>query len=148
MSLAATLQKPFVRAHHWLYIHTDGRVGHRLVGAPTLLLRTVGRKSFQERTNALVYASDSAGYYVVPSNGGADRPPGWLFNLQAAPEVHIQIGRKRMPAVATAISQDDPEHQRLWTLVNRVNRNQYEKYQKMTQRPIPLVRLTPTDRPR
>lgn len=108
MDLMTRVQKPFVRAHHWLYVHTDGRVGHRLVGAPTLLLRTVGRRSFQQRTNALVYASDSEGYVVVASNGGGDRPPGWFFNLRAAPEVHVQIGRKHMPATATVIPQTTP----------------------------------------
>ncbi len=143
MGLAATLQKPFMRGHHWLYIHTDGRVGHRLLGVPTLLLRTVGRRSFRERTSALAYASDSGGYYVVPSNGGADQPPAWLFNVEAAPEVHIQIGRKRMPAVATVVAQDDPEHAGLWALANRVNHNRFEAYQRKTERPIPVVRLAP-----
>jgi deazaflavin-dependent oxidoreductase (nitroreductase family) len=47
------------------------------------------------RTNGLVYAPDGADYLVVPSNGGADQPPAWLFNLKARPEVEIQIGRER-----------------------------------------------------
>ena len=33
-----------LQAHQWLYEHSGGLVGHRLLfGNPTLLLRTVGR---------------------------------------------------------------------------------------------------------
>jgi hypothetical protein len=38
--------------------------------------------------------------------------------------------------------------ERLWKLVNDKNHGQFEKYQAQTQRPIPIVRLTPTERPR
>src|SRR5687768_9149853 len=129
MGLAAVVQKPFIAVHHWLYIRTDGRVGHRLLGVPTLLLRTVGRRSLQERTSALAYATDGDGYYVVPSNGGADRPPAWLLNLQADPEVQVQIGRRRMRATATVVPRGAPDHAALWALVNTINRAHYDKYQ-------------------
>jgi deazaflavin-dependent oxidoreductase (nitroreductase family) len=65
-------------------------VGQRLIGVPCLLLRTTGRKSGTVRTSALVYARDGEDYLLVASNGGADRPPGWLFNIQAEPKVEIQ----------------------------------------------------------
>jgi deazaflavin-dependent oxidoreductase (nitroreductase family) len=84
-----------LRVHEKLYKATDGRIGHRLLGVPTLLLRTTGRRSGVTRTNGLVYAADGADYLVVPSNGGADRPPAWLLNLEAKPEVEIQVGRER-----------------------------------------------------
>jgi F420H(2)-dependent quinone reductase len=147
VGLAAVVQKPFIAVHHWLYIRTDGRVGHRLLGVPTLLLRTVGRRSARERTSALAYASDRDGYYVVPSNGGADRPPAWLLNLQALPEVQVQIGRRRMRATATVVERGAPEHADLWALVNTINRANYERYQRRTERPIPVVRLSPVDPP-
>jgi deazaflavin-dependent oxidoreductase (nitroreductase family) len=147
MGLAAVVQKPFISVHHWLYLRTDGRVGHRLLGVPTLLLRTVGRRSSLERTSALAYASDDGAFYVVPSNGGADRPPAWLLNLQAAPEVEVQIGRRRMRATATVVPRGAPEHADLWTLVNGINRASYERYQRRTDRPIPVVRLAPLDHP-
>ena len=60
-----------LRLHERLYEATDGRVGHRMVGVPTLLLRTTGARSGVTRTNALVYARDGADYLVVASNGGA-----------------------------------------------------------------------------
>jgi F420H(2)-dependent quinone reductase len=39
-----------------------------------------------------VYARDGAAYLIVASKGGADQPPAWLLNLEAKPQVEIQIG--------------------------------------------------------
>jgi len=47
-----------LQLHERLYKRTDGRIGHRMIGVPTLLLSTVGRRSGVIRTNALVYARD------------------------------------------------------------------------------------------
>src|SRR5438067_217582 len=84
-----------LRVHEAISKGTDGRLGHNMIGVPTLLLRTTGRRSGAARTNSLVYARDGADYVVVASVGGADHNPGWLFNLRANPDVEIQIGRER-----------------------------------------------------
>ena len=143
MSIADTIFATTLRVHAFVYEHTDGLIGHRVLGVPALLLRTTGRRSGQTRTNALVYAQDGERLLVVPSNGGADRPPGWLHNLKAEPNVEIQLGRKRRPAAATVVEQDDPDFPRLWKIVNDNNGARYEAYQRQTQRPIPVVSLTP-----
>ena len=39
--------------HQWLYEKTDGRIGRSLGGRPMLLLRTVGRKTGEPRTERL-----------------------------------------------------------------------------------------------
>jgi deazaflavin-dependent oxidoreductase (nitroreductase family) len=129
--------------HERLYKATDGRVGHRLLGVPTLLLRTTGRRSGVTRTNSLVYARDGADYLVVASNGGADRPPAWLFNLEARPEVEIQIGRRREDGRCRVVGPSDPDHGRLWKIVNEKNGDRYAAYQESTSRPIPVVVITP-----
>lgn len=133
-----------LRLHEQLYKRTDGRVGHRLIGVPCLLLRTTGRRSGATRTNALVYARDGDDYLVVASNGGADRPPAWLHNLRADPNVEIQVGRERRRATAAVAERSDPAHERLWKIVNENNRDRYSAYQDATARPIPVVVLTPT----
>jgi deazaflavin-dependent oxidoreductase (nitroreductase family) len=129
--------------HQWLYSRSGGRVGHRLIGVPCLLLRTTGRKSGTVRTSALVYARDGEDYLLVASNGGADRPPGWLFNIQAEPKVEIQVGTVTKPASATVVSAGDPAYPRLWKAVNDNNRGRYDGYQAKTSRPIPVVVVTP-----
>ena len=84
-----------LRIHAQVYERTDGLVGHRMLGVPTLLLRTTGRRTGVTRTNALVYASDGGRYLVVPSNGGADRPrPGCTTCA------HLPTSRSRSAASA------------------------------------------------
>ncbi len=132
-----------LRIHDQLYKATDGRIGHRLIGVPTLLLRTTGRRSGEVRTSSLVYARDGADFLVVASKGGADQPPAWLLNVEAKPEVEIQIGRKRQPARCRAVDPSDPDHTRLWKIVNENNGDRYTAYQKLTSRPIPVVVIAP-----
>ncbi len=140
----ADLFSTALRAHQWIYEKSDGYVGHRLLfGNPTLLLRTVGRKTGQPRTSALTYARDGDDYLVTASNGGSPRPPGWLANAKAAPECEIQVGHRRIPVTARPTYPDDTEYARRWSLVDKVNKGRYTQYQKMTDRPISVVVLSP-----
>jgi len=132
-----------LRVHEAIYKTSGGRIGHKMIGVPTLLLRSVGRRSGATRTNGLVYARDGDDYLVVASNGGADKAPGWLHNVRAKPEVEIQIGRSCQPATARVLEPSDPDYARVWRIVNENNRDRYDAYQKMTSRPIPVVALTP-----
>ena len=114
-----------------------------MIGVPTLLLTTTGRRSGQSRVNALVYARDGGDYLLVASNGGSDRPPAWLYNVQAKPEVEVQVGRKRAPGTARVLEPSDPDYDRVWKLVNENNKDRYTAYQRQTSRPIPVVAITP-----
>jgi deazaflavin-dependent oxidoreductase (nitroreductase family) len=114
-----------------------------VLGVPCLLLRTEGRRSGVIRTNGLVYARDGGDYAVVASNGGDDKHPAWLHNLKANPEVEIQIGRDRQKARARIVEPSDPDYDRLWKIVNDNNGDRYTSYQERTDRPIPVVVLTP-----
>src|SRR6202011_1211311 len=140
-SLAEQALFTFLRVHDKIYQATNGRIGHRLPGAPpSLLLHTVGAKSGQSRTTTLSYARDGDDYLVVASKGGDPKAPGWYHNLKANPNVEINVGPKRFGVTAKPVTPDDPEYPRLWQLVNnmRGNRNRYIGYQKRTTRPIPV----------
>jgi F420H(2)-dependent quinone reductase len=115
-----------------------------MIGVPTLLLRTTGRRSGVTRTNALVYARDGADYLVVASNGGGERDPAWLFNLRAKAEVEIQIGRERQKASARILGPPDPDYERLWKIVDEENHERCSAYQEQASRPIPIVVITPS----
>lgn len=143
ISRTMNLTSHVLRLHERLYVASDGRVGHRMIGVPTLLLRTTGRRSHAQRTNALVYAPDGDDYLVVASNGGADRHPAWLYNLRSEPEVAIQIGRERRAGSARIVERGSPEYERMWKLVNENNHDRYAGYQDMTSRAIPVVAITP-----
>jgi deazaflavin-dependent oxidoreductase (nitroreductase family) len=134
----------FAQAHDTVYQRTGGRIGHRIPGAPnSLLLHTVGAKTGLPRTNSLSYARDGESYLVVASNGGDRRAPGWLHNLRAKPSVEINVGPRRFAASAVTIGSDDPDYARVWRIVNANNANRYDGYQAGTDRPIPVIRLTP-----
>ena len=114
-----------------------------MIGVPTLLLRSTGRRSGATRTNALVYARDGDDYLLVPSNGGADRAPAWLHNVRANPDVEVQVCRERQKGTARIVEPSDPDYARLWKIVNENNHDRYSGYEKMTPRPIPVVAVTP-----
>jgi deazaflavin-dependent oxidoreductase (nitroreductase family) len=132
-----------LKVHQAVYERSGGRVGHWFFGTHNLLLRTVGARTGQQRTSALVYVRDGRDYVVVASMGGAPRSPGWYHNLRADPEVEIQVGTKRLPVTARAVLPGDPDRERLWALADKNNAGRYAAYQRATSRPIPVVVLTP-----
>jgi len=129
--------------HQFTYVHSGGRTGQKWLGVTTLLLRSTGRRSGLERTNALIHAKDGGDYVLVASNGGANIAPSWYFNVRANPLVSVQVGRTRYEGRATIIARGDGEYDRLWRLINDDNSDRYVRYQHKTERPIPLVVVTP-----
>lgn len=130
--------------HQWLYEKSGGLFGHRLGPVKMLLLRTRGRKSGATRTAALLYERDGDDYVVVGSKGGSDQPPAWLLNLEAHPEVEVQIGTRRFRARASVAGKRARD--RLWPVMVR-RWPQYARYQERTSREIPLILLRPARRP-
>lgn len=143
MTSPGSAPRPILSAHRWLYERSDGRVGHGLIGAPTLLLKTTGRRSGKRRTSALVYARDGKKIVLAASNEGSNRHAAWLHNVRAHPDVEVQVGRRRLRGHAAVIDAADADYARLWTLMNSTNHGRYDHYQSQTSRPIPLVVITP-----
>lgn len=124
-----------------VYRLSGGRVGGRwLRGAPVLLLTTVGRKSGQPRTAPLLYLKQGSDYVVVASKGGMSHHPLWYRNLEANPDVEIQIGRQKIEARARRASGD--EKRALWPKLVAMYPD-YDLYQARTERDIPVVILSP-----
>ncbi len=143
---------PYLRLHRYVYERSDGRVGKHSNRVPALLLTTTGRRTGQLRSQGLTYCRDRGDLVVVASNGGSDRPPAWLLNLQAEPRVAVRVGRTVFPATARVATPE--ERAQLWPKVNRTNRGmarlfrpgvtgRYDVYQRHTTREIPVVILTP-----
>ena len=133
-----------LRVHDAVYQKTNGWIGHRTLGIPSLLLHTVGAKTGQARTASLTYARDGGNYLIVASKGGDPKAPGWYHNLKANPNVEINVGPKRFGVTAKPVLPNDPDYARLWQIVNKNNGDRYTAYQKKTSRPIPVVVLTPS----
>ncbi len=131
-----------LRVHDLLYQKTNGRIGHRIPGAPpSLLLHTIGAKTGRPRTNALTYARDGDSYLIVASNGGASRYPGWYHNLRKSSEAEINVGPDRFAVTTREVTPDDEDFLRLWQIVNKNNASRYTSYQQRTSRQIPVFVL-------
>lgn len=130
-----------MRGHATAYRLTRGLVGHRVPGAPpSLLLDHVGAKSGAKRTSVLTYLADGDDLVIVASKGGHPRHPAWFHNLQAHPDVTIQVGPTRRPVHARVAT--PAERKRLWPKVVDIWGG-YADYQRRTEREIPLVILEP-----
>ncbi|MGO9342316.1 MAG: nitroreductase/quinone reductase family protein [Acidimicrobiales bacterium] len=140
--IAQRYERWFTRVHPRIYLATRGWIGHRLGWYPSLILETTGRRSGIKRSSVLPYLRGGGGYLVVASNFGGDKPPHWLFNLQADPDVTVQIRRKRFGARAEAVFPGDGDYEHLWRTVTKDGRRgPYERYSRHTARPIPVVRI-------
>ncbi|WP_051829905.1 MULTISPECIES: nitroreductase/quinone reductase family protein [Streptomyces] len=115
----------------------EGVVGGDLAGMQLLLLTVVGARSGEPRTTPLVYLPDGERLVVFASNGGSDTDPVWYRNLVAHPEVTVEVGAERYPAVAAAV--DPAEHDALWARVVAAY-PQFAGY-RTTARTVPLVAL-------
>ncbi len=127
--------------HARIYRATNGRIGGRVPGLPSLLLlEHVGRKSGRRRTTPLVYMPDGEEMVIVASKGGYPRHPGWLHNLRAHPDAVVQIGSRRI--AVRAREADAEERRRLWPRAIEHNPH-WGRYRERTKREIPLVILEP-----
>jgi F420H(2)-dependent quinone reductase len=127
--------------HAKIYRATNGLIGHRVPGAPEmLLLDHVGAKSGKRRYTPLVFARDGQNIVLIASKGGYPKNPSWFYNLEANPDTTVQIGSKRMQVRARVATPE--EYDRLWKLAVEVYGG-YEDYRRRAERQIPLVVLEP-----
>jgi len=126
----------------FLYNVSGGRIGGKMGQVPVLLLTTVGRKSGKQRTLPLVYIMDGPAFVITASAGGADKNPGWFFNIRSNPQATIQVKDKHIKVTAEVA---EPEKKsELWSRLVEVAPN-FAGYQKRTSREIPMVILHPVE---
>jgi deazaflavin-dependent oxidoreductase (nitroreductase family) len=139
----------WIADHVARYQATNGDEGYmfdlRPVGGdrevPTLLLTTKGRKTGQPRTLPLIFEQVGENYIVVASKGGSAQHPAWYLNLQADPEVLVQIKARKFAARARTAQGE--QRAQLWAdMVHHLPL--YAAYQDKTARQIPIVILEPS----
>lgn len=122
------LRKLITDGNVWLLRISKGKIGNSFLGVPVLLMTTVGRKSGIERTQPLYYLEDGGRVILVASNAGTESDPAWLLNMQAKPNVLVNINglENRMSGhVATA-----EEKSELWPKLTAM----FPKWQMMEDR--------------
>ena len=125
------------------YRATGGRIGGKWRvgsafpwGIPVCLVTTIGRKTGQPRTAPLLFLEDGDKVVLVASQGGLPKNPLWFRNIQANPEVTVQIKsrvRKMRARVAT-----DSERAEYWPRLVAMYPD-FDNYQSWTDRVIPVV---------
>ncbi len=136
----------WIQDHLRRYLSTNGEDGYlwdaSLGGGkgmvPTLLLTTTGRKSGKQLTLPLIFGRSGADYVVVASKGGAPQHPAWYLNLEANPDVQVQVKADKFKA--RAVTASSAERAKLWPQMVSIY-GPYADYQKKTDREIPVVIL-------
>ncbi len=98
-----------------VYAVSGGRRGLRTATADRwgmMRLRTVGRRSGEERAAILGYYEDGPDLVTMAMNGWADAEPAWWLNLQAHPDVVVDLPGGSRAVHAHAANTD--ERPRLW----------------------------------
>jgi deazaflavin-dependent oxidoreductase (nitroreductase family) len=101
--------------HRALYSLTRGRVGLRPATSGQwgmLRLRTIGRKTGEERIAIVGFIEDGPILVTPAMNGWADPEPAWWLNLQANPEASVELPGGSRKVTARAAVGD--ERARLW----------------------------------
>jgi deazaflavin-dependent oxidoreductase (nitroreductase family) len=105
----------FWAIHRAIYSVSGGRRGLRRPADDDwgmLRLRTVGRRSGEERVAILGYFEDGADLVTMAMNGWGDPEPAWWLNLQAHPDVIVDLpGGSRAVHGRAASAEERP---RLW----------------------------------
>ena len=119
-----------------------GHLGGAFTDIPLLLLHTRGAKSGAPRIHPLAYVLDGDRVVVTAPNGGRDQHPAWYYNVQADPNVMVELGDTRFHA--RAVIAEEPERTRLYAKM--VERHaSFAAFERATSRAIPVVILERSD---
>jgi F420H(2)-dependent quinone reductase len=98
-----------------IYSVTGGRLGLRTATpdhSGMMCLRTVGRRTGEERKAILAYFEDGPDLVTMAMNGWGDPEPAWWLNLQAHPAASVDLPGASRAVHAHAADKD--ERPRLW----------------------------------
>jgi deazaflavin-dependent oxidoreductase (nitroreductase family) len=125
--------------HRAVFHASKGRIFGKAFGMPLIELVTTGRRSGKERSTMLaVPITNGDRLVLVASFGGDERHPAWYLNLQANPEVRATTAGSTRTMIARIATEE--ERADLWPRITSVFEG-YARYQKRTERPIPVVIL-------
>ena len=137
----------FWSAHRSLYRFTGGRFGLRRAKANRwgmMQLTTTGRRTGEERTVILGYLDDGPNLVTMAMNGWASSEPAWWLNLQAQPEVVVDLVDGRHTVIGRAAAGE--ERSRLWDRWREIDTN-LDAYSARRAGETAVVILEPSSEP-
>ena len=87
-----------------------------LIGKSTLLLTTTGRRTGRPRATPVNYWEVDGVLFVIAGSGTHSD---WYRNLVALPEVEVQVGRRRLRAIASPLTDLREKAHALWVFGQR-----------------------------
>jgi deazaflavin-dependent oxidoreductase (nitroreductase family) len=137
----------FIRAF-WVgqravYSITRGRLGLRPATAEQwgmMRLHTVGRRTGEERVAILGYFEDGPDLVTMAMNGWGDPEPAWWLNLQAQPDVTVDLpGGSRAVHAHAANAEERPRLWARWAVYDK----DLDGYAALRSRETAVVILSP-----
>jgi deazaflavin-dependent oxidoreductase (nitroreductase family) len=122
---------------------TNGKLTTMGPAGPTMITITMtGRKTGKPRSVHLSFVEHEGDPLVVASAMGQRKHPGWRYNLEANPDVEIQVKGERYRARAEILS--DAEKDTVWDKI-RTQIPMIYVYETRTDRNIRVFRLKRVD---
>lgn len=84
-------------------------------------LNTIGRRTGTTRDVIVGYFEDGPNLVTMAMNGWGDAEPAWWLNLQAHPDITVNLGDG--PRQVTGREARDEERERLWARWRQLDRN-------------------------
>ncbi len=109
---------------------------------PMLSMTMIGRNSGKSRSVQLACIENKGDYLIVASAMGQQRHPSWRYNIEANPDVQVQMREDRFAARAEVLS--DAEKDEVWDEIRQAI-PQISVYEKRTDRNIRVFRLCRVD---
>jgi deazaflavin-dependent oxidoreductase (nitroreductase family) len=130
--------------HRAIHRLSGGRMGLRPASETTwgmMRLKTVGRKSGQERFAILGYYEDGPNLVTMAMNGWGAPEPAWWLNLQARPDAMVQLHDRTLAVRGRAATPE--ERPRLWELWRRYDGAELDAWAARRPRETAVVILEP-----
>jgi deazaflavin-dependent oxidoreductase (nitroreductase family) len=142
MSLREGLFRTVTGLHRAVFRASGGRLFGRAGGMPVVVLTTTGHRTGRKRRTMLTApVIDGERVVLVASYGGHRAHPRWFQNLLVHPQVGLTTaGRRERPMRARVAGRE--ERAELWPRIVEAYEG-YARYQRKTDRQIPIVVLEP-----
>jgi F420H(2)-dependent quinone reductase len=114
----------FWLTHRRVYRLTRGRLGlwrPKPNGWGAMRVTTIGRRSGLQRSVMVGYFADGPNFVTMAMNGWNDGEPAWWLNLQAHPDVQIDLPDG--PRQVTGRAAHGEERERLWARWAEIDTN-------------------------
>jgi len=130
--------------HRGLYRILGRRRALRPVSEKTwgmMRLKTIGRRSGQERAAILGYYEDGPNLVTMAMNGWGAPEPAWWLNLQAHPDTTVELADRTVAVHGRAATAE--ERPRLWELWRRYDGDELDAWAARRPRGTAIVILEP-----